>query len=115
MTNTSKTAGTAMGIVLTYLLHLALVALAAFALHSGWHLSIPVLPASIVSFFGTSLGKLILRDIAAGWHGGRLAAEQAAVDSYRADVEQMLSVFGTAPKAAKPETSGNDQKDPAYR
>lgn len=61
--------------VTNYALHVALVFLAAVALHFGWHISVPVLPTALGSMTGVGVLRWLVHTLAKQYHLGRIEAE----------------------------------------
>jgi hypothetical protein len=95
------------GIVFSYLIHLGGAALVAVALHFGWHLHVPVLPASLASFTSLFGLKFFLENLAKSWHTGRLQAEieSGARQEFGKFFNDVMTMLGDAPKAAPAQVS----------
>jgi hypothetical protein len=87
---------TVLGHVASYAVHLALVAIAAVALHFGFHVSIPVIPGSLATWSVLGIARLAFSNLAKSWHSGRLQAELEA-DGSDAISQILAAAAGNAP------------------
>ena len=63
------------GPAFSYLFHLGIVAVVAWGVNHGFHLSLPVIPTSLTTFAALGFIKVALTNLGRAWHSGRLVAE----------------------------------------
>lgn len=79
--------------VLSYLYHLAAVAVIALAAKHGFHISIPVWWTSLGTYTGLAFLRLILKNISKSIHSGKLEAqiEAAGAQALHTVVQDILN------------------------
>lgn len=79
------------GPAFSYLFHLAFVAVLAWV-GTHFHLSIPVIPTSLGTFFGLGFARVLLKNLGHAWHSGRMQA-QAESDAHTV-IQQIIADAG---------------------
>lgn len=105
----------AITIGLSYVIHLVVAFALSWALSHGFHFSIGVLPLSLTTFSGTTLGKLILRNLSESWHTGAVhgqhQGQQDIITKMTAEVAKMdpdalAKILGNLGNAANKTSKG---------